>query len=70
MYRITFTAPLINAAHTVAFLVYGSAKAEAVHRVLELRPENIEEYPAQLVHPDKGELYWFLDEEAATKIKH
>ncbi len=70
MYRITFTAPLINAAHTAVFLVYGSAKADAVHRVIELRPENIDEYPAQLVHPESGELYWFLDEAAAGKIKH
>ena len=30
MYRITFTAPLINAAHSIAFLVYGKSKAEAV----------------------------------------
>src|SRR4051812_38843541 len=31
IYRITMTAPLINLAHHVAFLVYGEGKAIAVH---------------------------------------
>ena len=70
MYRITFTAPLINAARVVAFLVYGAGKAEAVHTVVELSPLNIEEYPAQLIHPENGEIFWFLDEAAAAKIRH
>lgn len=64
MYRITFTAPLINAAHNVAFLVYGPSKAEAVQHILK-DPLNIEEYPAQLIQPDRGTLHWFLDEAAA-----
>jgi 6-phosphogluconolactonase len=68
MYRITFTAPLINLAHTVVFLVYGASKAEAVHHVLE-DPTNVEEYPAQLIHPQGGALHWFLDEKAAERIK-
>lgn len=68
MYRITFTAPLINIAHSIAFLVFGAGKAEAVHHILEA-PSNIEEYPAQLIDPQQGELHWFLDEAAAAKIK-
>jgi 6-phosphogluconolactonase len=67
MYRITFTAPLINAAHTIVFLVYGASKAEAVHHILDDQ-RNIEEYPAQLINPDEGELHWFLDNAAAEKI--
>jgi 6-phosphogluconolactonase len=67
MHRITFTAPLINAASAIAFLVYGKSKAEAVHHILEA-PLNVEEYPAQLIQPVAGELYWFLDEAAAGKI--
>jgi len=69
MYRITFTAPLINAAHVVAFLVYGESKAAAVHHVLE-DPTDIEIYPAQLISPVDGELYWFMDEAAADKISY
>ena len=67
MYRITFTAPLINMAHYVVFLVYGAGKAEAVHHILE-DLTNIEEYPAQLIHPERGELNWFIDEAAAERI--
>lgn len=68
MYRITFTAPLINLAHAVAFLVYGESKAEAVHHILEDSP-NVEEYPAQLIKPENGELHWYLDTAAAARIK-
>jgi 6-phosphogluconolactonase len=67
MYRITFTAPLINAAHHIAFLVYGSGKAEAVHHILK-DPTNIELYPAQLIEPVDGSLHWFMDEAAAEKV--
>lgn len=67
MYRITFTAPLINAAHTIAFLVYGASKAEAVHHILK-DAMNIDEYPAQLIQPEQGELHWFLDDAAACQI--
>ena len=68
MYRITFTAPLINLAHAVAFLVYGESKAEAVHHILK-DSSNVEEYPAQLIKPENGELNWFLDEAAAERIR-
>jgi 6-phosphogluconolactonase len=67
MFRITFTAPLINAAKAVAFLVYGAFKAEAVRHILE-DGLNTDEYPAQLIHPEAGRLYWFLDEAAANQI--
>jgi 6-phosphogluconolactonase len=69
MYRITFTAPLINAAHNVVFLVYGRGKAEAVHHILE-DATNVDAYPAQLIKPLEGKLYWFLDEAAASRIDH
>jgi 6-phosphogluconolactonase len=66
MNRITFTAPLINNAHHIAFLVYGAGKAEAVKHILEDN-KNIQEYPAQLI---KGkDLQWFLDEPAAGKLE-
>ena len=68
MYRITFTAPLINLAHAVAFLVYGESKAEAVHHILK-DPLNVDAYPAQLIKPKNGKLHWFLDERAAARIK-
>ena len=69
MYRITFTAPLINAAHNIAFLVYGGGKAEAVHHILE-DERNIEAYPAQLIKPLDGTLAWFMDEAAASRVRY
>jgi len=67
VYRISFTALLINQAKHIAFLVYGQGKAEAVHHVLE-DARNIEEYPAQLIRTD-ADVHWFLDEPAASLIK-
>jgi 6-phosphogluconolactonase len=67
MTRITFTAPLINAADAVAFLVYGAGKAEAVKHIIK-DPINIDEYPAQLIKLNHGELTWFLDEAASAQI--
>jgi 6-phosphogluconolactonase len=67
-YRITLTAPLINQARAVAFLVFGTDKAAAVRRVL-LGERNIEEYPAQLIAPAAGEADWFMDEAAASELK-
>lgn len=67
VYRITLNAPLINEAQHIAFLVYGGAKAIAVHHVLEDN-EDIEEYPAQLIEPIVGEIQWFLDHDAASML--
>jgi 6-phosphogluconolactonase len=67
VFRITMNAPLINEAKQIAFLVYGEAKAIAVHHVLE-DEENIEEYPAQLIDSIIGEVQWFLDEAAAENL--
>jgi 6-phosphogluconolactonase len=69
IYRISFTAPLINAAHHIAFLVYGDGKAIAVHHVLE-GAKDIPEYPAQLIAPTHGDVKWFLDEAAAANLKN
>jgi len=69
MNRITFTAPLINNAHHIAFLVYGEGKAEAVKHILE-DEKNIELYPAQLItETGTTDLQWFMDEAAAGKLE-
>lgn len=63
VYRITMTAPMINQARHIAFLVFGRDKAEAVHHVLE-DAFNPAEYPAQLIRPEDGDVQWFMDEDA------
>ena len=63
-YRITMTAPLINEAHHITFLVYGKNKVGAVQHVLKDKTD-IQKYPAQLINPLHGDLQWFLDESSA-----
>ncbi len=65
MYRITFTAPLINASHAIAFLVYGASKAEAVHHIIK-GERDIESYPAQLIQAEK--VIWFMDRAAGKRV--
>jgi len=67
VYRITMTAPLINEAHAIAFLVFGQSKAAAVNHVLK-GGKNIERYPAQLIQPLDGTVNWFLDAAAASAL--
>lgn len=69
MYRITMTAPLINQARNIAFLVFGESKAEAVYHVLHNNGNSPLEYPAKLIHPKKGCLYWFLDTNAFMVVE-
>ena len=66
-YRITLTAPAINHARQVLFLVSGRSKAARLAEVVrgDFEPERL---PAQLVRPVAGELEWLVDEEAAREL--
>lgn len=66
-WRITFTAPLINRASAVLFLVTGQDKSLALKGVLE-GPIEPHQLPAQLVHPASGELLWLVDQMAAAQL--
>ena len=65
--RITLTAPVVNNAANAAFLIAGPDKAAALAAVLE-GPRDPDEYPSQLIHPFHGELYWFVDRAAASRL--
>lgn len=67
-YRITFTAPLINKAKNIAFLIFGEAKAEAIKHVVEDETKDTQLYPSQLIDPIDGSLTFFLDSEAAKLL--
>ncbi len=58
-YRITLTAPSINAAANILFLVSGEKKASRLKEVLSgpLQPEKL---PAQLIKPGNGSLAWMV----------
>ncbi len=66
-YRITLTAPTINQAAQVWFLVAGQDKTETLAKVVEgeYQPQT---YPSQLIRPQHGQLVWMLDEAAAAKL--
>ncbi len=67
-HRLTMTFPVINDAASVMVLAAGTEKAKAVADVLEgeFRPD---EFPAQLIKPTSGDLYWLLDESAANLLE-
>jgi 6-phosphogluconolactonase len=58
---------IVNKAASIIFLVIGSEKAQALGHIIE-GPYKPTVYPAQLIRPEKGELYWFSDEAAAKEI--
>ena len=64
---MTFTAPLINAARCVAFLVEGEGKAQMLRNVLE-GPYQPDVWPAQMIGPTRGEAHWLVDAAAAAKV--
>jgi 6-phosphogluconolactonase len=66
--RITITGKVINTAEVVAFLITGKNKAGIIAEIFS-KTGTYQTYPASYVHPEKGELKWLLDEEAATLIK-
>ncbi len=66
-WRITVTAPVINAAANVIVLVAGESKAAALHAVLH-GPYQPGTYPAQLIRPHDGKCVWMVDEAAATRL--
>ncbi len=57
--RITLTAPVLNAARAVNFLVAGEGKAEALKEILE-GDADPRRYPAKLVRPSGGP-NWMVD---------
>jgi len=68
-YRISLTAPAVNQASLVVFLVSGATKARVLHRVLK-GPREPLLLPAQLIDPVAGELRWMVDRDAASHLKH
>ena len=67
-WRITLTAPAINQAGQVMFLVAGAGKAERLREVLR-GPHRPDALPAQLVQPVSGQADWFVDLAAASGLE-
>lgn len=65
--RITLTAPAVNQANRVIFLVTRADKAPALKAVLE-GPYEPEQLPAQLIQPVNGKLLWLVDQAAGSML--
>lgn len=63
--RLTLTFATINNAKNIIFLAAGEEKAKTLHEVLEgeFEPERL---PSQNIRPLSGNLFWLIDEKAAT----
>ncbi|KAJ8446446.1 hypothetical protein Cgig2_019339 [Carnegiea gigantea] len=64
--RITFMFPVINSSSYIALVVCGGGKAGAVKTALGGN-QTSDLLPVQMVSPE-GELKWFLDKEATSKL--
>jgi 6-phosphogluconolactonase len=67
MDRITLTAPAVNNAANIIFMVTGADKAPALTAVLE-RFYEPDQLPAQLIQPVKGNLLWLVDTAAGNLL--
>jgi 6-phosphogluconolactonase len=66
--RLTLTAPAINAARHIRFLIAGADKAVALAQVLE-GPRDPARYPSQLIAPAHGDVAWLVDTAAAAALR-
>ncbi len=67
-FRITLTAPAINAAAHVLFMVTGAGKTERLPEVIS-GSHDPERLPSQLIRPSHGSLEWYVDRAAAKQLK-
>lgn len=64
--RITLTFPVLNNAHNIIFVALGASKSKIIKEIFdENSPDPL---PAARVSPSHGQLYWLLDNAAASEI--
>lgn len=65
--RVTMTIPVLNNSRQTVILVSGKEKAAVMQGVLSSQPDS-GRLPVQMVQPQRGELIWMLDRDAALLI--
>lgn len=63
--RITLTMNVINNAKNIVFIVNGANKAEILGKILEEEDTSL---PAVMVNPNKGNLIFFVDNDACSRL--
>lgn len=67
--RITMTLPVVNSASNIAMVVAGASKTNAVYSALKEDYRRADRrVPAKLISPGEGDLKWYLDKGAASKL--
>ncbi|KAF8633972.1 hypothetical protein AX15_001150 [Amanita polypyramis BW_CC] len=66
--RITLTYPVINHATRVVFVASGKEKVNALSAVLDTPEAGLPSARVRPVYP--GQLYWFVDEQAAAEVRY
>ncbi|HKI87441.1 MAG TPA: 6-phosphogluconolactonase [Draconibacterium sp.] len=66
-FRITLTGKVLNNSSRIFFVVIGKNKAQRISEIMN-DDEAAKLLPAYYISPKNGELIWFLDDAAATKI--
>jgi len=61
------TAPIINKARNIFILITGKEKSGILRTVFTV-PDKPQKYPVQLIKPENGEIIWFADSKAASKL--
>lgn len=62
--RVSLSGKAINSARRISFLATGASKTEKYTEIEEAKGDYLS-YPAAHIHPDEGDLYWFIDSAAA-----
>jgi len=65
--RISLTLRALNSTHAAYFLVTGPDKADIFARLVAGTPGG-PRFPAQMVEPERGEIEFFADEAAASRV--
>ncbi len=65
--RVTLSGKVINNANAVFFLVTGSSKKDRVYEIIKKKDSALA-LPSYYIHPSKGKLVFYFDQEAAERI--
>lgn len=66
--RITLTGKVINNSKRIFFLVSGKNKSSVISEIINEKGDYLK-YPAYHIKPLSGDMVWYLDSDAAFKIK-
>lgn len=66
--RLTLTGPVLNNSESVVFIITGGKKADVSGKIIN-REGEFRKYPAGNIEPVYGSLDWYLDDDAAEKVR-